>query len=324
MVAVASVSRLMSVVCVLFMASMSFAANPYSICGGYSNFEKVNMPEECEVYDWNNLEPRNMYNMIRPYTYWESKGIYYQYWGYDPVQDKMGRNDAERTQFANWIQANPGKIYLLGNEPNWSSQDNLTPTNYAKMFKTCRDFISQYDATAKFAIAGYDIQYPGRPWDETRDDINAVLTAYKSQNANQPMPIDHWTMHLYIRTSDVNATTAIGQYDALANWMRTVDGGRYAACPINLTEFGVNGAATTESVMVNYMTAFCSLLEDRVRAGQLNRFFWFTCDYFDDGGKWSKNCLLKADNTPSTLGITYRQLAENWQEPASVEDWNTR
>jgi hypothetical protein len=76
--------------------------------------------------------------------------------------------------------------------------------------------------------------------------------------------------------------------------------------------------------MVNYMTAFCSLLEDRVRSGQLNRFFWFTCDYFDDGGKWSKNCLLKADNTPSTLGITYRQLAENWQEPASVEDWNTR
>ena len=59
-------------------------------------------------------------------------------------------NDPAR--FATWIDANPGRVWIIANEPDLVSQDGLTREQYAQMFKTYYDFISQRDATARFCI----------------------------------------------------------------------------------------------------------------------------------------------------------------------------
>jgi len=89
-------------------------------------------------------------------------------------------------------QANPGSTWLLGNEPDRFSQDEMLPESYAQAYHELYQWIKAADPTAQVANAGVvqptplRLQYLERVW-------NAYQTLY-----GQEMPVDIWNVHNFI------------------------------------------------------------------------------------------------------------------------------
>ena len=102
--------------------------------------------------------------------------------------------------FANYIKANPGHLWLIGNEvdrgPNpgdlFGGQGDMYPNIYALAYHEVRQFILLHDPTARIGISGLVEVTPGRLQYLTRV-WNAYSTLYDA-----PMPVDVWNMHLYV------------------------------------------------------------------------------------------------------------------------------
>ncbi len=104
---------------------------------------------------------------------------------------------------AAYIQNNPGDIWIFGNEvdrgpspgetdPNARAQGDTHPEVYAEAYHEAYHFIKNVDPTAQIAISGLVQVTPGR-----LQYLNKVWNAYL-QKFGQRMPVDVWTMHLYI------------------------------------------------------------------------------------------------------------------------------
>ena len=90
------------------------------------------------------------------------------------------------------IEAHPGSVWIIGNEPDVTIQDNVTPERYATVYHDAYAFIKGQDATALIAIAGVSQPTPLR-----RTYLDRVLESYQAQYS-VPMPIDIWTVHGFI------------------------------------------------------------------------------------------------------------------------------
>ena len=140
---------------------------------------------------------------------------------------------------ATLILNNPGDLWIIGNEvdrgPNpgepiwWQRvQGDTHPEIYAIAYHDAYEFIKGVDPTAQVAISGLVEVTPGR-----LQYLDKVWNAYLQQ-FNQPMPVDMWTMHLYI-LSEVDkegapngiANVALGTDPALG---KRESGGDPAAC----------------------------------------------------------------------------------------------
>jgi len=126
-------------------ASTAGGANPYCVSGAEwsanGTMAKLNMPADSLGYIWDNLYSTNIPNMVRPCRYWQYLGMTHRFQGYHETDDTLDNP----TAFGEWVDANPGKIWIIGNEPNLISQDGLTPAQYARMFKKYYDFILARD-----------------------------------------------------------------------------------------------------------------------------------------------------------------------------------
>lgn len=94
------------------------------------------------------------------------------------------------------VAANPGALWLIGNEPDSMSggQDNITPGRYAELFKVLHDWLKARDPTSLVGIGGVVQPTPLR-----LSYLQAVLDAYAAQNPAEPfMPIDVWNTHNYV------------------------------------------------------------------------------------------------------------------------------
>ena len=87
---------------------------------------------------------------------------------------------------------NPGKTWLIGNEPDVLWQSNTTPEDYAHVFHQAAAAIRAGDPTARIAIGGLSqitplrLLYLERVWE-------SYLALY-----GEPIPVDIWTMHAFI------------------------------------------------------------------------------------------------------------------------------
>ncbi|MFH1086744.1 MAG: glycosyl hydrolase, partial [Chloroflexota bacterium] len=80
------------------------------------------------------------------------------------------------------VQNNPGAVWMVGNEPDHSGQDNCTPTQFAERYRLVYTFIKQRDATARLIPAGIVQATPLRlQW------LSAVLTEYQ-RLYGEPLP----------------------------------------------------------------------------------------------------------------------------------------
>ena len=90
------------------------------------------------------------------------------------------------------IAANPGSLWLVGNEPDCMWQNNVLPQNYAQIYHDIYTFIKTRDATARVAAGGIVQPTPLR-----MQYLDLVLASYQDQFGTQ-MPMDIWHIHSFI------------------------------------------------------------------------------------------------------------------------------
>jgi hypothetical protein len=90
------------------------------------------------------------------------------------------------------IEANPGSVWIIGNEPDIIWQDNTTAEKYAELYHDAYTFIKEADSTAHIAVAGV-----GQPSPLRLAYLDVVLETYE-QSYGTSMPVDIWTIHNFI------------------------------------------------------------------------------------------------------------------------------
>jgi len=95
--------------------------------------------------------------------------------------------------------ANPGALWLIGNEPDIAWQDNATPEQYARTYGLLHAAIKKADPTARVAIGGVSQPTPLR-----LAYLDRVLAAYKTQYGTD-MPVDVWNIHAFILREERNS-----------------------------------------------------------------------------------------------------------------------
>ncbi len=89
-------------------------------------------------------------------------------------------------------RANPGSLWLVGNEPDVIWQDNATPEQYATVYHRVYHALKAADPTAQVAIAGVSQPTPLR-----LQYLDAILAAYRERYGAE-MPVDVWNVHNFI------------------------------------------------------------------------------------------------------------------------------
>jgi hypothetical protein len=93
--------------------------------------------------------------------------------------------------FEDYIIANPGLIFLVGNEIDRVGQGGITAELYVQAYHDIYHFIKKADPTAQVAISGLvqvtpmRIQYLDKVWDAYYDEYGVAI------------PVDVWNMHIY-------------------------------------------------------------------------------------------------------------------------------
>ncbi len=136
------------------------------------------------------------------------------------------------------VANNPGSTWLLGNEPDNQEQDHLTPAAYAEFYHSAYAVIKGLDPSAQIAIAPVTQVTPLR-----LRYLDAILAAYQSRYG-QPMPVDIWTVHIYMLPEGFGTPVAAGvnngeiSPDAAPAWGIGVPPGleEYAAEAVTFTQ----------------------------------------------------------------------------------------
>jgi hypothetical protein len=90
------------------------------------------------------------------------------------------------------IAANPGALWLIGNEPDVKWQDNVTAEVYAEAYHDVYQLIKTHDPTSQVALGGVSQPTPLR-----LRYLDGILEAYEARYG-QPIPVDVWNVHNFI------------------------------------------------------------------------------------------------------------------------------
>ncbi|OQB25718.1 MAG: Disaggregatase related repeat protein [Chloroflexi bacterium ADurb.Bin180] len=108
------------------------------------------------------------------------------------VYVENGAIGASLDSLAEYAAANPGSLWMVGNEPESDVQGRNTPQQYAQAYRTVYTAIKSGDPTAQVAVGGVVQPTPLRlQW------LDQVLASYQ-QLYGAPMPVDVWNIHAYI------------------------------------------------------------------------------------------------------------------------------
>ncbi len=90
------------------------------------------------------------------------------------------------------IDAQPGAVWIVGNEPDVIWQSNMTADRYAELYHDVYEFIKSHDPQAQIAVAGVAQPTPLR-----LAYLDRVLAVYEAEYG-EPMPVDVWTVHAFV------------------------------------------------------------------------------------------------------------------------------
>lgn len=187
------------------------------------------------------------------------------------------------SQLTSWLKAHPNTKWLLGfNEPNFSSQANMTPTEAAKLWPKLEKIADDYGlklAAPALNFSGEKVG--GRTWNPY-EWLDAFLEAYPTAK------IDALVLHSYMNWYSATVwfateyfykdlynpakTDVYGKYPHIVKYLDT-----YGKKPMLLTEFcawegNKDGFVTTEENQIDQMTQKLQKLEqDTIVAG----YAWF-------------------------------------------------
>lgn len=90
------------------------------------------------------------------------------------------------------VDALPGALWLIGNEPDVKWQDNVTPEAYAQAYHDLYALLKGRDPTCNVAIGGVSQPTPLR-----LRYLDRILQAYR-ERYGQEMPVDVWNVHNFV------------------------------------------------------------------------------------------------------------------------------
>jgi len=94
-----------------------------------------------------------------------------------------------RAEIQTIVMANPGSLWLIGNEPECIHQGKNTPQQYAEAYHELHALIKGLDSSAQIAVGGVVQPTPLRlQW------LDQVLQHYEDRYGT-PMPVDVWNIH---------------------------------------------------------------------------------------------------------------------------------
>lgn len=153
----------------------------------------VSVPRNVENFFFNPEVARNL--GLGWYLDWSVDADPVQADGLEFAQMVRVRGDAyypERAELIDVIAANPGALWLIGNEPDVQWQDNTTPAQYAALYHQLHTLIKTLDPSAQVAIGGVSQVTPLR-----LQYLDEVLAAYEAL-VGSPMPVDVWNVHAFV------------------------------------------------------------------------------------------------------------------------------
>lgn len=234
---------------------------------------------------------------------------YYEYnWGESlPRAERIqmvGRPYISDKGLNEFVSTHKGNYWMVGNEPNNPSQDNLSPQEYAQSYSYWHHRLKTLDPQAKL-IAGQIVNYPG-----THEAINYLDTfrrEYKNITGNYPQA-DVWAIHAYPpftvdnqgKLRSICSTTTLKEMvTSSIDYLRS--NGENA--PIWLTEFGFDWAEDGDPCYPGFMRDMVAWLETQ----DIDRFFWYSMNAttYNHGGS-----LVDLGGQPTTLGLLYRDLSK--------------
>ncbi len=313
-----------------------FARNPYGVAGRGQSMTYLNMPKTSPLYFWHPYWGAR-YITVRPYCpprdcYGAGPDGEWNYFFWDNSAKTIGRSDAERLRFDQYVRAHLGKVWIIGNEPDSYSQDNLSPTDYATMYHAYYVRVRQLDPSAKFAIASITGSTFVREFDAMRTYYEAVFSEYR-RLYQAALAFDYWNIHAYyagwlphMPREPQAMTNAV--FERIINpylqYRLSAQSGQYASKPILATEVGLalpenNQLGLSESQIIEFMRVYTGRLATLVAQGIVTDFFWFYGGYTSFADYAQSNLLQPDEKTPSALGRAYVQEARAWDRQFGLE-----
>ena len=90
------------------------------------------------------------------------------------------------------VDALPGAVWLIGNEPDVKWQGNVPPDTYAQAYHNLYTLLKARDPTCQVAIGGVSQPTPLR-----LRYLDLIMEAYQA-HYGEPMPVDVWNVHNFI------------------------------------------------------------------------------------------------------------------------------
>ena len=90
------------------------------------------------------------------------------------------------------IEAQPGALWLIGNEPDVKWQDNVPPDVYAQQYHELYHLLKTQDPSCQVAIGGITQPSPLR-----LRYLDLIWEAYQARYG-EPMPVDVWNVHNFV------------------------------------------------------------------------------------------------------------------------------
>lgn len=242
------------------------------------NFEVLNSGLSW-FYNWTSQAP----SIIR--TDWESTGLEYvpMVWG--------GGIDQERNKQAvkDYIKAHPSIKYILGfNEPNFTSQSRLTPSQAAAQWPAIEEIANEFNLkivgpAVNFAPASGAVSEGGKVYDNPIEYYDAFFAACKDCR------VDHVAIHLYMPAGGMKPII-----EQLKKYNK----------PIWLTEFNCNNGSSnaTAEDHINFITSEVEYLE---KDPMIFRYAWF----MTYSRAYQVNLLDVGEGILTDLGKVYTQMS---------------
>jgi hypothetical protein len=103
-----------------------------------------------------------------------------------------GQPDPSGQTLLEAVDALPGALWLIGNEPDVKWQDNTPPARYAEVYHDLYMQLKARDPSCQVAIGGVSQPTPLR-----LHYLDLILQAYQ-ERYGQPMPVDVWNAHNFV------------------------------------------------------------------------------------------------------------------------------
>lgn len=231
-----------------------------------------------------------------------------------------------QTRFDSWVTANPGRIWLMGNEPegfedvaDLGGQDALTDVEYAVFYRTYTSYIATRDADALFANAAMPMTTsptwaPHLPVESVIATWERILGIYENLYGEE-MPVDVWNMHLYAGHGCTDPATHRAEFVSVIESFRSfVDSTRgriYRGLPLILTEFNgtYDSSGFTRENVVAFLHDFREELNRLWIHGVLSKWFWFVSN---GGTSWPAVGILESGDL-TLVGEEYLAAAWHWE-----------